>query len=185
VCYRRDAIANAHERLTVQKTSIALIAALLLSLHPGAARADSLGPADVEHALYLQTQGLLASMAVVEPCNTAGMADAVNRANSAYENQDALSLSTQQGSYAVGFANCALHATTTADFATFAGATVQSGVTALDGRKAMGMIEPIDHAHARQLYLVAKWLLGAKSADKIVKSIAKVQIAKLHSLHLV
>lgn len=166
-------------------TAAMFIMAAFMPTIAAAADRSPYAPSKISHALYLQTTGVLAEMAVVEPCTTQGMEDAVRRADSAYENQDALTLSTQQNGYAVGFANCALHANSAADFATFAAATVQSGAMAIDGRAAMGGIQPSDKAHGQQLYLIAKWLLNAPAASTVVRSIARDEIKKFRKMHAI
>lgn len=150
------------------------------------ASAAEYGTPEVRHALYLQTTGMTAEMAVVEPCTTEGMADAVKRGDAAYENQDIVTLSAEQGGFAVGFAKCALNATVAQNFANFAAATVQSEVAAIDAEIAMsGSVTPSARAHGRAMYVVAKWLLHCPYASSVAKSIAHDEIAKMKKIHAI
>ncbi len=139
-------------------------------------------PESVTHALYLQTQGVLAETATTEPCSTEGLLDAVRRSNTAHENHDLLSLHHDQGGFASGFAQCALDATTAQTFATFAAATVQCRADELNAWQGMSTFSPMDRAHARQIYLIAKWLLSDAAAAPIDKQIAKNGLIMLRRL---
>jgi len=164
----------------------AIVASLLAFFLVGIASAQQssqYGTASVNHALYLQTTGMLASMAVVEPCTSEGLSDAVKRADAAYENQDIMTLGTEQNGFAVGFARCALRAASADDYDTFACATVQSATAAIDAHHAMGGLEPQDKARAQQIYMIGKWLNSDAHSNNICKSIVKASFTKLRKLH--
>lgn len=163
-----------------------IITALLALFVVGASSAEPsprFGPSTVNHALYLQTTGMLASMAVVEPCSSEGLSDAVHRADAAYENQDIITLQTEQNGFAVGFARCALQASSANDFATFACATIQSATSVIDALHALAGLEAQDRARAQQIYVIGKWLNSGSSAGSVCKSIVKNSFAKLRKLH--
>ena len=162
---------------------VAVLLALMLVGTASAEPSSRFGPPNVNHALYLQTTGMLASMAVVEPCSSDGLSDAVHRADAAYENQDIMTLQTEQNGFAVGFARCALQANSASDFATFACATIQSATSVIDAHHALAGLEAQDKARAQQLYVIGKWLNSDSSAGSVCKAIVKNSFVKLRKLH--
>lgn len=184
---RRRDLARKHQYSRTRRRRLS-IASLLLPLWcltgTGLSRAAPMpfAPNNVVHALYLQTQGVLAETATTEPCSDDGLADAVRRSDAAHENHDLLSLYHDQGGFASGFAQCALDAKAARDFAAFAAATVQCRADELNAWHALSIFSPLDRAHAQQIYVIAKWLSNAAAAAPIDKQIAKNGIIMLRRL---
>ena len=160
------------------------IASAFVATNQGRAFADAaqFAPQAIVHAVELQTEGTFANMTLfTEPCTSAGLSDAVNRADAAFENKDGTEWLTEQVAFSVGFARCALNATSAEDFATFAAASVQAGLHSVSLHvTSKATTSPADIAKLHQFQTICNWLLNDAAASPTDKTIAQRALEEIN-----